>query len=49
MVSDERFAALAEAGKHDNLSRDVALLSALDDLSKALLKRTKVSGLRPVA
>ena len=42
MVSDERFAQLVEAGKSDSLARDVALLSTLDDLSKALLTRTKV-------
>jgi hypothetical protein len=43
LVSDERFQALAEAGKSDNLSRDHALLATLEDISKALLKRTKVS------
>lgn len=42
MVSDDRFAQLIEAGKSDSLVRDAALLSLLDDLSKALLTRTKV-------
>jgi hypothetical protein len=44
MVSDDRFAQLIEAGKSDSLVRDAALLSLLDDLSKALLTRTKVRG-----
>ena len=42
MVSDERFSQLIEAGKSDSLARDVALLATLDDLSRALLTRTKV-------
>lgn len=42
MVADERYLQLIEAGKSDSLARDVALFSLLDDLSKALLTRTKV-------
>ena len=42
MVADERYLQLIEAGKSDSLARDVALFTLLDDLSKALLTRTKV-------